>query len=159
MKFCLIAILALLFSNHVFAQPEQIFLLRHSEKNKGNDPTLTLKGEQRARDVALQLASSNPMQLFSTEFRRTQQTIAPLAEMLDLEVNDYNPKELVQFSSMLKQLTGNVVVVGHSNTTPELIKLLSGYRVNIEENEYNKLFELRLHNGRYELIRHKIKRL
>ena len=153
MKFALIAILAVLFSSPLLAQPEQIFLLRHSEKSTGNNPALTEQGQQRAKNIAQQLAIANPLQLFSTDYKRTQQTIAPLAKELALEVTIYNPKDLIQFASQLKQLKGNAVVVGHSNTTPQLIKHLSGYRVNIEEDEYNKLFELRLHNGRYELIR------
>jgi broad specificity phosphatase PhoE len=155
MKFSLLAVIALLFSSQLLAQPEQIFLLRHSEKASGSDPSLTDKGKLRANNIAKQLLSAKPAQLFSTDYNRTQQTIAPLAKATSLKVQSYNPRELVQFAGELKLLNGVAVVVGHSNTTPQLVKLLSGHRVNIEEDEYDKLYELRLHNGRYALIRHK----
>lgn len=155
MKFSLLAFIALLFSSQLLAQPEQIFLLRHSEKASGNNPSLTDIGKLRANNIAKQLKSAKPTQLFSTDYNRTQQTIAPLSNALSLKVQSYNPRELVQFAGELKLLNGVAVVVGHSNTTPQLVKLLSGHRVNIEEDEYDKLYELRLHNGRYVLIRHK----
>jgi broad specificity phosphatase PhoE len=155
MKFSLLAVIALLFSSQLLAQPEQIFLLRHSEKASGSDPSLTDKGKLRANNIAKQLLLAKPTQLFSTDYNRTQQTIAPLSRATSLKVKSYNPRELVQFAGELKLLNGVAVVVGHSNTTPQLVKLLSGHRVNIEEDEYDKLYELRLHNGRYALIRHK----
>jgi phosphohistidine phosphatase SixA len=155
MKFSLLAVIALLFSSQLMAQPEQIFLLRHSEKASGSDPSLTDKGKLRANNIAKQLQSAKPTQLFSTDYNRTQQTIAPLAKATSLIVQSYNPRELVQFAGELKLLNGVAVVVGHSNTTPQLVKLLSGHRVNIEEDEYDKLYELRLHDDKYQLIRHK----
>lgn len=155
MRFSLFAVIALLFSSQLLAQPEQIFLLRHSEKGNSNNPSLTDKGKLRANNIAKQLLSVKPTQLFSTDYNRTQQTIAPLAKATSLKAQSYDPRELVQFAGELKLLNGVVVVVGHSNTTPQLVKLLSGHRVNIEEDEYDKLYELRLHGDKYQLIRHK----
>ncbi|GMM86814.1 SixA phosphatase family protein [Pseudoalteromonas sp. MTN2-4] len=155
MKFSLFAVISLLFSSQLMASPEQIFLLRHSEKASGSDPSLTDKGKLRANNIAKQLLSAKPTQLFSTNYNRTQQTITPLARATSLKVQSYNPRELVQFAGELKLLNGVAVVVGHSNTTPQLVKLLSGHRVNIEEDEYDKLYELRLHGDKYQLIRHK----
>ena len=57
---------------------------------------------------------------------RTRSTAAPLAEALGLKVRLYDPRDLEAFARRLKEEGGRHLVVGHSNTTPELVGLLGG---------------------------------
>ena len=147
-------LLAFLLSPYLHAMPEQIFLLRHSEKQSGSNPSLSKEGKQRATRIAQFIAPYQPVHLFSTNYKRTQQTIEPLSEVTKLDVMSYDPKRLAALAQKIQKLEGTVVVVGHSNTTPTLLKFIAGYKVRITEDVYNKVFELRRHNDKYALIRH-----
>lgn len=124
------------------ALPEKIVLFRHAEKMTGKNPHLTDKGVKRAKKLAVMLAPYKPTSLFSTRYYRTQQTITPLAEHTKLTVLPYNPRELPAFAETLRSLSGTIVVAGHSNTTLELILLLSGHVTHISETEFDKVFVL-----------------
>ncbi|RJE71044.1 hypothetical protein BGP78_21415 [Pseudoalteromonas sp. MSK9-3] len=124
------------------ALPEKIVLFRHAEKMTGKNPHLTDEGIKRAKRLTIMLAPYKPTSLFSTGYNRTQQTITPLAEHTKLAVLPYNPRELPAFAETLRNLSGTIVVAGHSNTTPELIELLSGHVTHISETEFDKVFVL-----------------
>ncbi|MBD1582844.1 SixA phosphatase family protein [Pseudoalteromonas sp. S16_S37] len=130
----------LLLSNAALALPEHIILFRHAEKAKGPNPELLEAGQQRAHHLATLFSELPISHLFSTDYKRTQQTIAPLANTHNLSVQSYDPSNLKAFAEQLIKLEGNIVVAGHSNTTPELVNLLSAKQVSIAEDEFNKVF-------------------
>lgn len=139
MKSTILMLLALvsLSSN---ALPERIVLLRHAEKMTGPDPELTDQGHSRAQRLATLLTPYKPTALFSTNYNRTKQTLAPLSTATSVPVEMYDPRNLARFAQQLKSYTGTLVVAGHSNTTPELVKHLSGQAVSISEKEFHKVF-------------------
>jgi broad specificity phosphatase PhoE len=106
-----------------------------------DDPPLSPAGEQRAARLAAMLAGSGVTQIYTTEFKRTRQTAAPLAEKLKLKpvmaaANDPDP--LVQ---ALQKGTSPALVVGHSNTLPDLMKKLGvAETVTIGDSDYDNLF-------------------
>jgi hypothetical protein len=65
-----------------------------------------------------------------------------------LSVTFYNPRELAGFALQLQAMStkgkGNILVVGHSNTTPQLLTLLGGPDKPLSENDYGDLFSLTL---------------
>ncbi|WP_105169837.1 SixA phosphatase family protein [Pseudoalteromonas sp. T1lg23B] len=130
----------LLLSSAAQALPEQIILFRHAEKATGDNPELTAKGQQRAQHLVSMFSDQAIKHAFSTDYRRTQQTIAPLAKHFGLDVKSYDPQNLESFSSKVLELEGRVAIVGHSNTTPQLVELLSREQVSIAEDEFNKVF-------------------
>ncbi|MBQ4850439.1 histidine phosphatase family protein [Pseudoalteromonas sp. MMG013] len=142
MKIILIGLLCTLTTWHAFSQPDHIILFRHAEKMQGKDPHLTAKGQERAKRLATMVQSYAPKHLFSTNYNRTQQTILPLAKKVALPVTHYEPHDLSTFADNIRKLTGTVAIAGHSNTTPALIKLLSGHIVTINENQFSKVFIL-----------------
>ncbi|MEC4088763.1 phosphoglycerate mutase family protein [Pseudoalteromonas rubra] len=144
----LLLILITLASVTVYAQPERIVLMRHAEKMKGKDPELTPQGQQRAQRLATLLAPLNPDRLFSTDYNRTRLTLAPLSTATSVPVQLYDPRALADFAKQLKTYSGTIVVAGHSNTTPELVKLLSGQTVSIREDEFHKVFIVSWQNGK-----------
>ena len=60
-----------------------IYLVRHAEKAKGKDPVLTAQGKQRAENLAQMLQDAGVTRVYSTDYRRTQQTAAPSAKQAD----------------------------------------------------------------------------
>jgi broad specificity phosphatase PhoE len=125
------------------AEPSAIYLVRHGEKMAGQDPELTPRGLARARDVAAILHRAGITAIFSTKTLRTQQTAAPLAQQTGLSVQFYDPLAPRALVEQVRKLTGAVVVVGHSNTLPELVKLFGGAPgADILDDEFDRLYQL-----------------
>jgi broad specificity phosphatase PhoE len=140
-RFIALLLLSVLFISAAGAQ-STIFLVRHAEKASGeNDPDLSPAGRDRAESLATALKDSGVSTIFVTEFKRTQQTAAPLAKILHLEPAIVPAKDCAALLAKLRGLTGNAVVVGHGNTIPDLIKSLGfATPITIEENDYDNLF-------------------
>jgi broad specificity phosphatase PhoE len=126
------------------AEPSAIYLVRHGEKAAvGQDPELTPRGQERARHVAAMLRRAGITAIFSTPTVRTQQTAAPLAQQTGLSVQLYDPRAPKSLVEQVRKLTGAVVVVGHSNTLPELVKLFGGAPgAEIADDEFDRLYQL-----------------
>ncbi|MBU2971299.1 histidine phosphatase family protein [Pseudoalteromonas sp. C2R02] len=132
------------------AAPDKIFLLRHAEKLQGNNPSLTSEGKQRAKWVASFLSEFKPSTLFSTDYNRTKETLAPLAEKTKMNVVIYNPRELNVFVDKIKKLNGTIVIAGHSNTTPKLAGLIDGKQYKqFDEKQFDRYFEINLVGKKY----------
>ncbi len=121
-----------------------VYLVRHAEKGKDDprDPSLTEEGQARAEELARVLGSAGVTHLFSTPYKRTRQTLAPLAKGLDLPVEPYDPRAVPDLLKKLGELpAGSVVVVsGHSNTTPGLYRALGGKQAaDLEESPYGRV--------------------
>jgi len=77
----------------------------------------------------------------TTDYRRTRQTGAPLAEALGIEMAAYDPRDLAGLAGRLRASPGRHVVLGHSNTTPPLVEALGGDPGGaIAEGEYDRLY-------------------
>jgi phosphohistidine phosphatase SixA len=142
-------------SGDIEAPGSVIFLIRHFEKEstdgmakQNKDPELTTQGQARAQLLASFLADKNVTTVFSTNYKRTIQTATPTVQQNGLSVTFYNPLELAGFALQLQAMStkgkGNILVVGHSNTTPQLLKLLGGPDKPLSENDYGDLFYLTL---------------
>lgn len=128
----------------------QIFLVRHAEKTADkNDPELTQSGALRAVLLADILKDVGITHIHSTDYKRTRATAAPLAKHLGLNVASYDGRNLPDFARVLKQTQGRHLVVGHSNTTPQLVELLGGDGGTpiVEVNEYNRLYLVTVGQG------------
>lgn len=135
------------------------YLVRHAEKQVDGtkDPHLTEQGQKRAEYLAQQLSLANITNIYSTDYHRTQETAKPLSDLLGVSVALYDPRNLEEFAETLKSKTGQIVIVGHSNTTPKLATLLSGEKVDdIDESEYENLYQIILIDQKATLTRFKI---
>jgi len=130
-----------------------VIAVRHAEKRSDDarDPALSEAGETRSKTLSRLLSKSGVTHVYSTAYRRTRATVAPLAELLRLEVNDYSPREIESFVKELRELpAGSVALVaGHSNTTPGLVLAMGGEVDDLEsmrgtsvlgEEQYDRLF-------------------
>lgn len=109
-----------------------VFLVRHAEKKTGaggepeRDPGLTDAGHRRARLLAGMLGPAAITAVHSTDYRRTRETARPFAEARGLEVEAYDARDPAALVRQLRHSPGRHLVVGHSNTTPELVAMLGG---------------------------------
>jgi phosphohistidine phosphatase SixA len=128
-------------------KPAVIFLVRHAEKMKdSSDPALTEAGHARSALLAKLLKDAKIEHIHSSNYKRTMQTAAPLAEALNIEVQLYDPRDLPAIALKLRQEGGRHLVVGHSNTTPQLTELLGGEGGTpiVEATEYDRLYFVNL---------------
>ena len=142
--FIALLLLSGLFVSAAAAQ-STIFIVRHAEKaaSGGNDPNLSEAGRARAETLANMLKDAGVSAIFVTELKRTQQTAAPLAKMLHLDSTIVPAKDSNALIAKLSALSGNVLVVGHGNTIPDLIKGVGiATPIQIAENDYDNLFIL-----------------
>ena len=119
-----------------------IFIVRHAEKaDATKDPDLSEAGRARAEALAKTLRDANITAIYATEFKRTQQTAAPLAKVLGITVTILPAKDNAALAAKLRASTGNALVVGHGDTIPDSIKALGiSDPINIAENDYDNLF-------------------
>jgi len=107
--------------------PVTIAFVRHAETTGApGDPELSEAGQERAQRLAALLAEADVSHLFSSEFRRTRATLAPLAAARELEVAEVGARDAAALVEKLRALEpGSVAVVaGHSNTVPGLVAAL-----------------------------------
>jgi broad specificity phosphatase PhoE len=150
--------LTLLFlSLFAFALPAQpgadgpvttVILVRHAEKatTPGEDPPLTAAGEQRAQTLARMLANVPVTAIYTTPWARTRATAAPLAKIANVQPQEVPtgqayPAEIVR--RILEQRGGTFVVVGHSNTTRNVLRAFGiADAKEIADSEYDNLYIL-----------------
>lgn len=146
------AVLALTaFASPAFAQ-QSVFLVRHAERADGKagvppamgvDPELSEIGRARAETLAATLRDAKIAAIISTEYKRTQQTAAPLAKVLGLAITTIKANESGRLIEVVRATTGNVLIIGHSNTIPDIIKTLGAPPPDpIGDNEYDNLYVL-----------------
>jgi broad specificity phosphatase PhoE len=141
---------ALLAPACALAEPTAIYIVRHAEKGtEGKDPDLTADGQVRARNIATILQKAGVTHVFSTPTARTHETAQPLAERAGVKVEDYDPRAPQALVDKVRSLDGVVLVVGHSNTVPALVRLFGGEEADkeIPETEFNRLYQLTLGPG------------
>ena len=144
-------LLTLILSTILADDTQSRFLIRHAEKQSdgSRNPPLTKVGIQRAINLATLLENKSIVTVFSSNYKRTLETAEPLSKLLGIKTTIYDPGKLREFAKQLKTTQGNVLVVGHSNTTPELVDLLGGSSGKaIEESEYGRLYQLNIINGK-----------
>lgn len=122
-----------------------LYLVRHAEKElKGKNPALTAEGAQRAERLANILSDARLDAIYSSDYLRTLSTAAPTAKQKDLEIVKYNPRKLDDFVETFykNEKPQHLLVVGHSNSTPNLLNLFAGKKVyeHIPESDYNRFF-------------------
>src|SRR6266480_1596091 len=130
------------------AQPV-VVIVRHAEKaaNGGNDPDLSPAGRARAEALARILKDSGITAIFTSEFKRTQETASPTATAMKIAPTVVPAKDIALLLSRLRQLNGNALVVGHGDTIPDIVKALGiDIPIQIPENDYTELLIITLGN-------------
>ena len=124
---------------------QTVYVVRHLQKAAGEDPPLTEEGTTLAELVAGMFGgqSFGIKAVFATGTRRAVQTAEPLARFVGVPVTTYDPRDVPGLVAAVKAVPGNVLVVGHSNTVPELVAAFGGTRpAPIPETDYGTIYEV-----------------
>lgn len=120
-----------------------VILVRHAERlDDSPDSPLSTAGVERAERLARMLESAGVTAIYTTHFQRTIKTAEPLAKKLGLTVTSDDPPA----AELLRRIRashpqGTVLIVGHSNTLPELLAALGDKTtIEIPATEYDNLF-------------------
>lgn len=145
MLFNIISLLMVLLAS-AMAVADTVYLVRHAEKHaEGKDPALTACGQARADALASSLANVKLAAVYATPYQRTWQTAAAVAKQQQLDITQYDPRQSEVLLAQLKAQTLPVLVVGHSNTVPELVAQLSGIAMAaLTEQDYDLLYQVKL---------------
>ena len=137
-------------------KPKTVFLIRHAEREDEprQDPPLKKEGVARSQELARLLSNAGIKSIYTSQFARTKLTAEPLASKLgltaasiSLKSNPTNPRQIAEESTaevvnkIMERPGENVLVVGHSNSIPDVIKMLGGDVVpTIDERTFDDLF-------------------
>ncbi len=130
-----------------FARPiTTLILVRHAEKvidPNNSDPDLSPAGRARAQELVRMFGDAGINAIYATQYKRTQESVRPLADRLGLPVNLVDSKKTPE---LIKQLLSDhrgqtILVAGHNNSVPEIIAALGGPTYpTIPESEYDNLY-------------------
>ncbi len=154
MKPFVLLVLMLVAFSVASAEPFAV-IVRHAEKaaNDPKDPDLSPAGRERAEALARILKDAGITAIFTSEFKRTQETAAPTSAATGIAPTVIGGKDTESLVSRLHQLTGNALVVGHGDTIPNILKALGiDAAVTIPDDDYTELFVVTL-GARPQLLR------
>ena len=151
MKYLLVFLAAIVFKNTTFAQQEtgitKIFIVRHAEKETGNNPVLTAAGNARAGDLMQRLKDEGIQKIYVSQYKRTQNTGDSLRLQLKIDtvhyITDTLCDNLVNSIMEHSDFGKTILIIGHSNTLPQIIRKLgvTDYPYgDIPDNEFDNLF-------------------
>ncbi len=103
-----------------------IYIMRHLQKAQGDDPPLSDSGAAQAQALASVLGGGGITAVFATPTKRAMETATPLAERLGLTVTPYDPNAPQRLVDAVRAIHGAVLIVGHSNTVPDLVTRFGG---------------------------------
>lgn len=131
-----------------------VLLVRHADRQASAD-ALTPAGIARAQDLARVLEKSGISAIYTSEAIRTQQTAAPTASQVGVTHLAVPAADLAGLVSTIRSNNSGqtVLVVGHSNTVPQIIAEFGGPAVIIGENEYDNLYVLTLCRHCWQTVR------
>lgn len=124
---------------------DTVYVMRHLQKAAGDDPPLTEQGAILADMVAGMFGGQEfgIKAVFATKTRRAQQTGEPLAKLVGVPVTPYDPRDVPALVAAVKAVPGNVLIVGHSNTVPDLVAAFGGTRPPpLSESDYGTIYQV-----------------
>ena len=129
------------------AAPLDFIVVRHAEKvGEGRDPDLSAAGQARVRALAAQLRDVPLVAAWTSAYARTRQTGQAVAQAHGVALREYDAAmPAVELAAMLRRehSHGTVLVVGHSNTVPDIVAALCACAVApIDEATYGGRYDI-----------------
>lgn len=158
--FCFVTLL-LIFKTAAAQLPEgissgtKIYVVRHAEKDTGNNPQLTAAGRKRAGHLLQILQQKNIQRIYSTPYRRTIQTGDSLRILLHIDTLIYKADTTGQgiYDKIIAAGDGGktILIIGHSNTVPRIIRKLGAKdfpSTDIPDMEFDNLYLISYKKGK-----------
>jgi broad specificity phosphatase PhoE len=130
-----------------FAPPQAapVYVTRHYDTPAGErDPDLLPAGKARAERLAKWFKGKKLKAIYVTDFKRTRQTVEPLVKARGIAVQIYDPRD--ETIETLADAAGDapVLIVGHSNTVPDLVEGLGAKRpADLKHEDFGDLWTVR----------------
>jgi phosphohistidine phosphatase SixA len=125
------------------ARENAFYVMRHLHKAAGTDPGLTAEGQGCAARLAEELAGSGVGAIYASATRRARETASPAPARLGLTPAEYDPRDTPALVARVRAEPGSVLVVGHSNTVPEIVEGLGGTRPgDLAEDRYAEVWRV-----------------
>ena len=118
-------------------------LVRHAEKeSQSSTAELTEEGFNRANNLAGFLEPYKIDYVYSTNVTRTEQTATPTAKKNNLTLINYIPGSLYTDDFKQKTKGKSTLIVGHSNTIPDLVNKIIGKNKysDINDSDFNNVY-------------------
>jgi len=130
--------------NQVTNAGTTVILIRHAERFDvapgDNDPHLSAAGQSRARLLVHVLNQANISAIYTSEFVRTQETAQPVADALGVSPVEGIDALQIKKDILLNHSGETVLVVGHTDTVPDVIQLLGDDSHKIDKDEFDNMF-------------------
>lgn len=140
-----VLLITLLLSNISFGQSNSTtyYFIRHAEKiDNSQNPDLSEKGLKRAKKWNTIFSEINFDAIYATDYKRTLQTAGPTATTKKITIKLYNPKTTTADSFKKETLGKKILIVGHSNTTPNFVNEIISQKIYtaIEDMTFGNLY-------------------
>lgn len=122
------------------------YIVRHAEKEQAttmsSDVPLSETGMQRAAALKDVLLHEDIRRIYSTNYNRTISTAQPLSGATGLRIETYDPADSHFIEQLKNSKSGNILIVGHSNTVDDLVNGLTGKKLlqDLPDAQYGDLF-------------------
>jgi len=129
----------------------KLYLVRHAEKqlDGGSEAVLTEAGKKRSQQLANWFADKDIQDIWSSDYIRTRDTAKPSVSQLGLDLNIYDAGKLADLAEKLLEKQRTALIVGHSNTTPDLARLLCHCFIEaMDDAEYDRLIVISVRDGK-----------
>ena len=130
------------------------YIVRHAEKDTGNNPVLSGAGLIRAGELYRVLKNRHLDKIYTTKYRRSQMTADSLRIYSGIDTVYYNADTTGNgVEEKINQQPGpqkNILVIDHSNTIAPIIKKLgiTNFKLKeIPENEFDNLYIITKRKG------------
>jgi len=133
-----------------WAETSTFVIVRHAEKSTSDplDPPLAEAGVTRARVLSALLSDESVVAIYATVFKRSLQTAKPTSDAHGIAVTTYDAKQPA--AALARQLrnahaSGTVLVVGHSNTVPDIVAAFCQCTVEpLADTDYDRLYRVHI---------------
>lgn len=138
---------------------QKFYISRHAEKDTGNDPRISLKGQGRAASLYALLKDSSINSVFVTKYRRSLMTADSLLFYKKVPVYVYSAD--TTGDGFLKSFNEHaatqnaMLIIGHSNTVPAIIRSLGvadfGAK-DLPDSQYDKIYVVTKNGAKAKLV-------
>lgn len=141
----LILLLACLAAAPALAKDPPIYVTRHYDTPAGErDPDLLAQGKARAEALARWFKGRTLKAIYVSDFKRTRQTAAPLAAKRGITPETYDPRDTPAILARARAARAPVLIVGHSNTVPDIVAQLGGERpAELKHEDFGDIWTIR----------------
>ena len=119
------------------------YFIRHGEKvDNSKNPDLSRSGFERAAVWSELFSEIKLNAIYSTDYKRTLQTIEPTANTQHIDVTKYDPKTVNIETFKKENLGKKVLIVGHSNTIPNFVNAMINQSIysEIDDSTFGNLY-------------------